>query len=193
LGTPFINRVLAENEREDLAYAVLFKDTYPSWFFSINQGATTMWERWNSYSHEDGFGPVGMNSFNHYAYGAIGQWLYEHVAGLAPDPERPGYKHILLQPLPHEPLTSASAKLETPYGPAESSWELDGDQFKLKAVIPPNATGTVTFPYGAADQIRFEGESLTDRVDKDKIGNSVAGLVTVELEPGTYNFTTPVR
>ena len=100
LGTPLIAPVLDRFGHLDKAYGVLFKETYPSWFFSINQGATTMWERWNSYSHKDGFGNAGMNSFNHYAYGAIGQWMYERMAGLAPDPKNPGYKHFFIQPNP---------------------------------------------------------------------------------------------
>ena len=84
-------------------------DCYP-----INQGATTIWERWNSYSYEDGFGDVSMNSFNHYAYGAIGHWLYERVAGLAPDPAHPGYKHFFVRPLFGKQLTFARAEFETP-------------------------------------------------------------------------------
>ena len=114
LGTPLLAPTLDRFGRGDLAYQVLFKETYPSWFFSIHQGATTMWERWNSYSHADGFGDAGMNSFNHYAYGAIGQWMYERIAGLAPDPEHPGYKRFFIQPLPGGPLTHAAAELETP-------------------------------------------------------------------------------
>ena len=81
LGTPFITQVLDQSGHSKVAFSVLFKETYPSWFFSINQGATTMWERWNSYSHEDGFGDVAMNSFNHYAYGAVGQWACSTIGG----------------------------------------------------------------------------------------------------------------
>jgi alpha-L-rhamnosidase len=98
---------------------VLFKETYPSWFFSIHQGATTMWERWNSYSHADGFGDAGMNSFNHYAYGAIGQWMYERIAGLAPDPAQPGYKHFFIQPQPGGPLTRPAPNSKPPMATAQ--------------------------------------------------------------------------
>jgi alpha-L-rhamnosidase len=132
----------------DLAYTLLFNETYPSWFFSINQGATTMWERWNSYSHKDGFGKAGMNSFNHYAYGAIGQWMYERIAGLAPDPEQPGYKHFFIQPLPGGPLRWAEAELETPYGSARSAWQLQGDLMTLEVTVPPNTTATLRVPTG---------------------------------------------
>jgi alpha-L-rhamnosidase len=148
LGTPYIARVLDESGRPDLAYDLLFKETYPSWFYPINQGATTMWERWNSYSHDKGFGNAGMNSFNHYAYGAIGQWMYERVAGLAPDPASPGYKHFIVRPLIGGPLDSARAELETPYGKAVSSWKKHGGKITMNVVVPPNTTATIEFPFG---------------------------------------------
>jgi alpha-L-rhamnosidase len=105
-----------------------------------------MWERWNSYSHDKGFGDVNMNSFNHYAYGAIGQWLYERVAGLAPDPAQPGYKHFFIRPLVGGPLTSARAELETPYGKAVSGWTLANGLLKVDVTVPPNTTATVELP-----------------------------------------------
>jgi alpha-L-rhamnosidase len=146
LGTPLLAPVLDRFGRTDVAYQVLFKDTYPSWFYSIHQGATTMWERWNSYSHESGFGDAGMNSFNHYAYGAIGQWMHERIAGLAPDPEQPGYKHFFIQPAPGGPLTSAKAELMTPYGTASSSWKLQQGKLQLEAIVPPNTSATLLLP-----------------------------------------------
>ncbi|TWU39621.1 glycoside hydrolase family 78 protein [Novipirellula artificiosorum] len=162
LGTPFITQVLDQSGHSDVAFSVLFKETYPSWFYSINQGATTMWERWNSYSHTDGFGDVGMNSFNHYAYGAVGQWMYERIAGLSPDPAHPGYKHFFVRPILGGPLTSASAELETGYGKAASGWQHVGDKVELTVTVPPNTTATVVFPDDrpaetlSAGQYRFE-------------------------------------
>ncbi|MDF7824015.1 family 78 glycoside hydrolase catalytic domain [Pontiellaceae bacterium B12227] len=164
LGTPFIAKVLDDMGHADLAYSLLFKETYPSWFFSINQGATTMWERWNSYSHKDGFGNVAMNSFNHYAYGAIGQWMYERVAGLAVDPAHPGYKHFFVKPVIGGPLTSARAELETAYGTASSGWKKTGNNLTLAVVVPPNTTATIIFPTSrkpetvVAGSYRFELE-----------------------------------
>jgi alpha-L-rhamnosidase len=146
LGTPLLAPVLDRFGHTDLAYQVLFKETYPSWFFSIHQGATTMWERWNSYSHAEGFGDAGMNSFNHYAYGAIGQWMYERIAGLEPDPAQPGYKHFFIRPQPGGPLTSACAELKTTYGTALSAWKIDNGILKLEAVVPPNTTATLMLP-----------------------------------------------
>jgi alpha-L-rhamnosidase len=146
LGTPFIVGVLDEAGRHDLAYDLLLKETYPSWFYPINQGATTMWERWNSYTRDKGFGDASMNSFNHYAYGAVGQWMYERVAGLAPDPANPGYKHFFVRPLIGKQLDSARAELETPYGRASSAWVKHDGRVSLDVVVPPNTTATIEFP-----------------------------------------------
>jgi len=158
LGTPYLTRVLDENGSAETAFSLLFKETYPSWFYSINQGATTMWERWDSYTKENGFHPQGMNSFNHYAYGAIGEWMYERVAGLAPDPAHPGYKHFFVRPLIGGPLTSASASLETPYGKARSSWTLQGETIEMSVEVPPNSTATIEFPNGKPNQTVGAGE-----------------------------------
>ena len=140
--------MLDQTGHADVAFSVLFKETYPSWFYSINQGATTMWERWNSYSHEDGFGNVAMNSFNHYAYGAVGQWMTERIAGLSPDPAHPGYKHFFVRPIVGGPLTSARAELETAYGKASSGWKKVGDELEIAITVPPNTTATIVFPDG---------------------------------------------
>ena len=146
LGTPFLCPALDQTGHADLAAQLLFQETYPSWFYPINQGATTMWERWNSYTKDKGgggFGPVDMNSFNHYAYGAIGQWMVERIAGLTPDPASPGYKHFFLRPLFITQLTHATATLETPYGKASSSWKKISNTITLDLTIPPNTTATL--------------------------------------------------
>ncbi len=146
LGTPLIAGVLDRTGRAGLAVELLFKETYPSWFYPINQGATTMWERWNSYTHAEGFGDASMNSFNHYAYGAIGQWMYERIAGLAPDPAHPGYKHFFVRPLPAAPLDHARAELDTPYGKAVSGWIRKNGKLHMEVIVPPNTTATIEFP-----------------------------------------------
>ena len=139
LGTPLIAPVLSMSGHTDLAYELLFKRSYPGWFFSIDQGATTMWERWNSYTKADGFGDADMNSFNHYAYGAIGEWMYETVAGLAL--VEPGYKVIRFSPKPGDPLIMAAASLETPYGKASSAWKQTPEGLRYSVTIPPNTSG----------------------------------------------------
>ena len=144
LGTPILPKVLDDMGEIELMYKILFKETYPSWFYSINQGATTMWERWNSFSKEGGYNPQSMNSLNHYAYGAVGQWMYERIAGLSA--LEPGYKKIKIAPIPNQPLTSAEASVNTPYGKASSSWKIENDVFYLEATIPSNTTAEIHFP-----------------------------------------------
>ncbi|MFA9480067.1 family 78 glycoside hydrolase catalytic domain [Phycisphaerales bacterium AB-hyl4] len=148
LGTPLLAPVLSRFQRSDVAYRLLLQRTYPSWLYSVDQGATTMWERWNSYSHEHGFGDVNMNSFNHYAYGAIGQWLYATVAGIDVDVDASsaGYRHVLIRPIPGGDLTWARAALTSPYGRIATHWEREGDQFSLRVEIPANTTATVVLP-----------------------------------------------
>ncbi|WP_343069091.1 family 78 glycoside hydrolase catalytic domain [Hyunsoonleella aquatilis] len=151
LGTPILPKVLDDIGEIDLMYGILFKETYPSWFYSINQGATTMWERWNSYSIEEGYNKQPMNSLNHYAYGAVGQWMYERIAGIAP--LAPGYKKIKIAPVPNvDFLTSASASVTTPFGKASSSWEVKDNLFNLEVIIPPNTTAEIYLPYTSENE-----------------------------------------
>mgnify|MGYP006423007815 CR=1 FL=1 len=169
VGTPLLAPVLTRFGHTDLAYEILLKETYPGWIFSIHQGATTLWERWESYSHAEGFGDAEMNSFNHYAYGAIGQWLYEHVAGLAPDPEAPGYRHFFIQPKPGGGLQSAHAQLETPYGRAVSTWRIEGDTFVLETIVPEGAEATVYFPQSSGSSVFYRRKPM-DKAESMRIG-----------------------
>jgi alpha-L-rhamnosidase len=186
LGTPILPKVLDDMGEVDLMYKILFKETYPSWFYSINQGATTMWERWNSYSKADGYNPQSMNSLNHYAYGAVGQWMYERIAGLAP--LEPGYKKIRVAPMPNtEFLTSASADINTPYGKASSSWNIENDVFYLEAVVPPNATAEVIIPYGTIDNLLVNGSPFKENSNL-KLESTEGTLIKIIATPGNYKF-----
>jgi alpha-L-rhamnosidase len=167
LGTPHLTRALDETGHADLAAEILFQETYPSWFYPINQGATTMWERWNSYTRDQGFGDASMNSFNHYAYGAIGQWLYERVAGIAPDPAQPGYKHFFVRPLYLKQLDHAEAKLETPYGKISSRWIRENGKVAVEIVVPANTTATIELP-GREPQTVAAGEYYFDPVEAQR-------------------------
>ena len=154
VGTPLLAPVLSRYGRTDVAYRLLLQQTYPSWIYPILQGATTMWERWNSYTKDHGFGDASMNSFNHYAYGAVGEWLYNTVAGIELDESKPGYKHIIIRPQPPmsdkpeggSELTWAAAELMTRYGKAACHWTRKGRRLSVKATIPPNTTATVILP-----------------------------------------------
>ncbi|TNJ44971.1 family 78 glycoside hydrolase catalytic domain [Tamlana fucoidanivorans] len=190
LGTPILPKVLDNMGEIDLMYKILFKETYPSWFYSINQGATTMWERWNSFSISGGYNAQSMNSLNHYAYGAIGQWMYERIAGLAP--LEPGYKKIRIAPLPNtEFLTSASATVNTPYGKASSSWTIENGTFYLKAIIPPNTSAQISIPYGNEAGLHVNGTVYKEFSDVQH-SNTDKTSITILVEPGTYNIQTKI-
>ncbi len=122
------------------------QEKYPSWLYPVKMGATTIWERWDGIKQDGSFQTADMNSFNHYAYGAIGDWMYKNIAGINPVVAQPGYKAILIAPRPGGNLTSASAELETVYGTVKSSWILADGVFKLDVVVPANASATVVLP-----------------------------------------------
>ena len=148
LGTPLLCPVLTRFGRADLAYRLLQRRKYPSWYFQILDGdATTMWERWNSYSSRHGFGDVNMNSFNHYAYGAVGEWLYETVGGIAP--AEPGFRKIRFAPVPGGDITWARTSLATRHGTASIEWRLVGGKkagIEVTLVVPPNTAAVLEFP-----------------------------------------------
>jgi alpha-L-rhamnosidase len=174
VGAPYLPHVLSNNGRPDVAYALLHQKTWPSWLYSVTQGATTIWERWDGYTEENGFQDPGMNSFNHYAYGSIGAWLYNTVAGIEIDPAQPGYKHAILRPQPGGGLTHASARLQTLYGELASEWKLSDGAFEWRVVVPPNTTATAHLP-------------LTDERPVTLDGQAVAG-VQFELGAGEHRF-----
>ena len=185
MGTPLLTEVLTRYGRPDLAYRLLLNENFPSWLYPIAQGATTMWERWNSYSHKAGFGDASMNSFNHYAYGAIGQWLYKSVAGIWRDESAPGYKNIIFNPKPGGGFTFASATHETPYGFAASSWKLSDGVMEWQITIPPNSTGTVVFPTTRAESIRVNGYKVPE---KDFVRNPDGTLTINKMPSGVYQI-----
>ena len=146
LGTSILMQTLTENGMTDIAYDLLFQRSNPSWFYSILNGATTIWERWNSYTAEHGMGPRGMNSFNHYAYGCVCQWLWETAAGIAADPSRPGFRHIIMRPMPDRRLGHLNAIYPSAAGLIKSAWHYDGDRWIWKFTIPKGVTATVVLP-----------------------------------------------
>lgn len=146
VGSPYINHVLTEMGRNDVAFKLLFQKSWPSWLYAVTKGATTIWERWDGWTEEKGFQDIGMNSFNHYAYGAIGSWLYEKVAGIDLDESRPGYEHIVLRPRLGDGLTWAEASLESIRGLIRSSWKFEDDRWTWEIVVPPNTSASVFVP-----------------------------------------------
>ena len=152
LGTSILMGTLTDNGMSDIAYELLFQHKYPSWLYSIDNGATTIWERWNSYTVEKGLGPVGMNSFNHYAYGSVCQWLWESAAGIAADPDAPGFRHIVMRPVPDPRLRHLEAEFQSAAGLIKSAWKYEGDTWEWRFTVPRGATATVSLPDGSSPQ-----------------------------------------
>ena len=146
LGTSILMDTLTENGMVDIAYTLLLQHKNPSWLYSVDQGATTIWERWNGYVKATGFGPVGMNSFNHYAYGAVLAWIYKTAAGIAADPAAPGFKNVVMAPKPDKRLGHVTASYQTPHGLVKSAWRYEGDRWVWDFTVPEGATASVTLP-----------------------------------------------
>ncbi len=189
LGTPYLCHVLSRYGHLDEAYLLLNREQYPSWLYPVKQGATTIWERWDGQKPDGSFQDSGMNSFNHYAYGAIGDWMYSVMAGIEVDPNAPGYKHILIQPQPGGGLTRARASHITPYGKVASAWDLKDEQLELTVEVPPNTHATVRLAE-AMDHVTEGGKALA-------VGDGVASIrrdgdsVIVEVGSGRYVFAYP--
>ncbi|EWH10488.1 alpha-L-rhamnosidase [Catenovulum agarivorans DS-2] len=157
LGTPLLAQVLQEAGRSDIVYDLIFKETYPSWFYSINNGATTTWERWNSYSIKDGFNPEGMNSLNHYAYGSIAQWFYQGILGIRA--KVAGFKQVEIKPQVLGQLDSAEGFYDTPAGRIKVSWQLNLQQFTMNVSIPKNTSADVVIPAFRANTLMINQQS----------------------------------
>ena len=189
LGTPLLCSTLSKIGRDDLAFMLLNRKEFPSWLYPVTQGATTIWERWDT-QKPDGTIIEGMNSFNHYAYGAIGEWMYTHIGGISIDPENPGYKHILFNPHPGGGLTSANAEFLSVYGKIKSDWEIEGDTFTYQVTIPANTTAKITLPQAKSGEITLDSEQSASDIKK-KMEQTEEG-VKLELGSGTYKFVNPV-
>ena len=146
LGTPYILHVLSENGKTDLAYTLLTQEKNPSWLFSVNRGATTMWEHWNSQREDGTFWDTEMNSFNHYAYGAVYDWIFGSAVGIKPT--APGYREISIAPHPHKCLGWAEADIESRCGKIRCRWYYKGDRVYYEMEIPAGVTASITLPSG---------------------------------------------
>ncbi|PST83705.1 alpha-L-rhamnosidase [Pedobacter yulinensis] len=146
LGTPYLCHVLSRFGYQNTAYDLLMQESYPSWLYPVKMGATTIWERWDGIKPDGSFQTADMNSFNHYAYGAIGDWMYKNIAGIRLLEASPGYKTFEISPRPGGKLTNAAAELETVYGPIKSSWTIVDGKFRLDVSIPVNTTASIRLP-----------------------------------------------
>ena len=155
VGASILLPTLTEIGRSDLAYRLIQNTTYPSWGYSIEQGATTIWERWNSYTKKEGFGDVGMNSFNHYAYGACGEWMFRSMLGI--DTDGPGYKTILMKPELGKGVTWAKGHYDSIHGRISSDWQVDDKAFKWTVTVPANTGAVLHVPAGHITDITEGG------------------------------------
>lgn len=192
LGAPLICHVLSDHGYYKEAFMLLTRKKYPSWLYPITQGATTIWERWDGQKPDGTFQNKGMNSFNHYAYGAIGEWLYRVVAGIEIDPEKPGYKHIIIQPHPGGGLTHARASHESMYGTIVSGWAIKDGRLTLDVTIPPNTTATVKLPAAGLDAVTEGGKKL-DAANGIKKTEQSGKTVVISIGSGQYRFSCPCK
>ncbi|MFJ9630709.1 family 78 glycoside hydrolase catalytic domain [Streptomyces sp. NPDC101175] len=190
LGVHVIAPVLTDEGRVDLAYRLLHQNAMPSWLYSVANGATTVWERWNSYSEEDGFGPVDMNSFNHYSYGAIMEWMYESMAGIAKDPAHPGFRHFFLRPHldPTGRITRVTGSYLSPYGEIVSEWSVRERELTYRAAVPANSTATLRIPAADPSAVREHGTPLAEAPGVRLLGFA-DGTASFELPSGSYELT----
>jgi alpha-L-rhamnosidase len=192
LGTPHLLHVLTSSGRVGLAFDLLAQRTYPSWLYPLSWGATTMWERWDGIRPDSTFEEPSMNSFNHYAFGAVGDWMYRNIGGIDLDPAAPGYRRSRIGPRPGAGLTSASASLETPYGTLASAWRLDGGRFTLEVTVPANTSAEVTLWGARMDHVR-EGVLALDAAPGVRSARQRGDDVVVEVGSGRYAFTVAPR
>lgn len=181
IGTSLIAEALSEYGNQECAYRLLQQTQYPSWLYPVTQGATTIWERLNSYTHKDGFGGNNrMNSFNHYSFGAIASWMYSHSLGIERDEKSPGFQHFILQPEvdPTDEMTYAKGYYESMYGRIESSWEMKGNECHYNFVVPPNTTATVRIEVDENDEITQDRNFVRYE----------AGKAILELGSGEYSY-----
>jgi alpha-L-rhamnosidase len=181
LGTPYLCQVLSRFGYTDVAYKLLFQESYPSWLYPVKMGATTIWERWDGIKEDGTFQNDGMNSFNHYAYGAIGEWMYNHIAGIKLS--APGYKQLTIAPEPGGKLTSAKGTLMTPYGLVKSEWKIENGKILLDISIPANTTASLLLPKAAQKEVKENGLSL-----KTEASNAAGKDVQLSRGSGDYHF-----
>lgn len=187
VGTPLLCKTLSAQGYDELAFMLLNRKEYPSWLYPVTQGATTIWERWDGQKPDGTFQDVGMNSFNHYAYGAIGEWLYTYVAGIRIDEENPGYKHFFLAPHPGGGLTNANTTFKSIHGEINSAWKIEGGNMVYEVSVPANTTATVILPSASIDKVSVNAAALKD--DKSKGAQQFGKTVKLNLGSGKYAFS----
>ncbi|MFO0984579.1 MAG: family 78 glycoside hydrolase catalytic domain [Planctomycetota bacterium] len=191
LGVNRLLPALTHGGFADVALRLALCETFPSWGYCVRHGATTIWERWDGWTEDKGFQDPGMNSFNHYAFGSIGEWLYESIGGIARDPNEPGYKHIVMHAHPGGGITAASAALDSMYGRIASEWQQDGKQFTLKITVPANTTALVYVPASAKEDVTESGKA-TEQIDDILFQRMEDHCAVFAVNSGHYEFRSPM-
>ncbi|MEQ1893699.1 MAG: family 78 glycoside hydrolase catalytic domain, partial [Planctomycetota bacterium] len=186
VGTKDLLVALSKVGREDVAYRLLMNRTYPSWLFSIEHGATSIWERWDGWTPEKGFQDPGMNSFAHYSFGSVAQWMFQNIGGIRAD--APGFAHLVLAPRPGGGLTHARARHDSIRGPVEVAWQLEGGKLTLAVEVPPNVGATLLIPTRDAASVTEGGRPVARAVGVRERARTADGL-ELELASGRYEFT----
>jgi alpha-L-rhamnosidase len=192
IGTAWINKALSQHQQTDMAYSLFQQTSYPSWLYSVEQGATTIWERLNSYTHTNGFGGNNrMNSFNHYSFGAIGAWMCNHSLGIERDENSPGFKHFILQPEydPTRQMTYAKGHYDSMYGRIESSWKSTDKDCHYELTVPANTSATLYIQSASPDNITEDGIPLSKVEGVNYVGNE-NGKCIFKLQSGKYDVRT---
>ncbi len=186
VGAQWLMRALSDNGRADVAFTIATQKTYPGWGYMIEQGATTIWELWNGNTADP-----AMNSGNHVMQiGDLGVWLYEYLAGIRPDSDKPGFKHVIIRPYPTGDLTFVKASHKSMYGLIASSWKREGKRFQLDLTVPANATATVYVPAASAEKVSESGQPAA-KAKGVKFVRMDSGSAVYEVLSGTYSFVAP--
>jgi alpha-L-rhamnosidase len=188
VGVGYLCPTLTETGHTDVAYRLLQNDTFPSWGYSIRQGATTIWERWDGWTEERGFQDPGMNSFNHYSLGSVGEWLFASVAGIDTAPDQPAFKHIVIRPhVTQNGLTHAKAEYDSIHGTIATDWRRENGAFTLRVRVPANTTATVYVPARDANAVR-EGRTAAGQAEGVTYKRQEDGCAVYEIGSGEYVF-----
>jgi alpha-L-rhamnosidase len=187
ISTIMLMKELTKRGRNDIAYTLMESERFPSWIYSINQGATTIWERWDGYVKGRGFQNPGMNSFCHYSIGSVGEWMYRVILGINPDDQYPGYKHFTIHPQPGGTITWAKGSYNSLHGRISSDWKKTKDLFTLDIEIPVNTSATVILPSGNQKQIRINSKPVSPAmINKEASGEKETA---VEMGSGKWQIT----
>jgi alpha-L-rhamnosidase len=189
VGVSYLLPVLTQAGKVDTAYGLLLQDTFPSWLFSVKYGATTIWERWDGWTPEKGFQNPGMNSFNHYALGSCGEYLFGYIGGIRP--ASPGFKTILIDPVIRDGLTWASTSFDSVHGRIGTAWKVEGKRLTLEVTVPVNTAATVCIPAGNIGSITETGKPV-EQAEEVKFLRRENDKAVFEVGSGNYKFTSEI-